>query len=109
MATFDVPTPPEGVAKWQVRVELDGTFYRLLYKWNVRDLSWYMDIADDTGTALVRSRRIVLASDILRPFRYKAVPQGTLSIVDTTGEHKEATLEDLGDRVLVRYTEVESG
>lgn len=107
MATFDIPTPPEGVAKWQVRAEFEDTFHRILYKWNVRNLSWYFDLADDTGVALVRSRRIVLASDILREFRHRAIPQGVFSIVDTSGEHREPTLNDFGDRVLFRYTEVE--
>lgn len=105
MATFDIPTPPIGVGKWQTRAEFEGTFFRILYKWNVRNLSWYIDFADDTGTALIRSRRIVLAADIFRPFRHRAIPQGIFSIVDTSGEHREPTLEDLGDRVLFRYTE----
>lgn len=112
MATFDIPTPPQGVAKWQTRAEFDaGTeqarFHRILYKWNVRDASWYFDFADDTGIALVRSRRIVLATDILRDFKHRQIPQGSIDIIDTSGEHIEPTILDLGDRVLVRYTELE--
>lgn len=103
--TFDIPVPPEGVAKWQVRAEFEGTFFRILYKWNTRNLSWYFDFADDTGVALVRSRRIVLASNLMREFKHRAIPQGTFSVVDTSGAHREPTLEDLGDRVLFRYTE----
>ena len=107
MATFNIPVPPEGVAKWQVRVDFEGTFYRILYKRNVRNDSWYFDLGDDSGVALVRSRRIVLASDILRDFRHRTIPQGVFSIIDTTGEHKEPTFEDLGERVLFQYTEAD--
>jgi hypothetical protein len=107
MATFDFPTPPIGVAKWPVRVEIEGVFYRFLYKWNNRNQAWYIDIADDSSIAQVRSRIVQLGYDIFKPFKYRTIPQGTFNIVDTSGENREPTKDDLGTRVKIQYTEVE--
>ncbi len=104
--TFYVPTPPAGVGLWHVRVDfLSGSFYRLLFRTNARDDSYYFDLADDSGVAQVRHRRIVLANDILAPWRkYRDTPQGILSVVDLTGTGNEPTFETLGIGVKLRYT-----
>jgi len=106
--TIYIPTPPAEDGKWMVRVDfLEGAFYRLLFKYNVRDSSWYFDIANDAGVAQVRGRRVVLGTDILAAWKtYKEVPQGVLSIVDTTGLNVEPTKDTLGDAVKLEYVTV---
>lgn len=104
-----VPTPPDGSFAYVFRMQLDGTFYRFQYKWNPRDTSWYLDIADDKGSATVRNLRMVIGDDILAPHRslgQDACPQGNLSVIDTSGAGLEALREDLGVRVIVDYVEV---
>lgn len=107
-----LPTPPDGLFGFTFRIALDGTFYRMQYKWNIRDNSWYLDIGNDAGVATVRNLRMVIGTDILEPNRAQGselVPQGTLSVVDTTNSGVEAEREELGGRVLVTYDEVDSG
>lgn len=103
------PTPPSGSFGFTFRLALDGTFYRFQYKWNLRDTSWYLDIGNDAGEATARNMRMVIGEDILAPHQSQgsdSVPQGVLSVVDTTNQGIEAARDELGARVLVMYEEV---
>lgn len=105
MASYYLPVPPEGVGKWQCRVQIGSTFYRFLWKRNKRDGFWRVDFADDRGAALFRSRKICLGSDIFAPFRHMDIPQGTFDVVDTSNSHTEVTFENLGTVTQLRYTD----
>lgn len=107
MATFTVPTPPNGLFRWRIRIEFEGVFYKILYRYNRRDGFWHMDWADDQGIAIVRSLRLVLNDDILKPYKTALdLPKGTLFLTDTSGQGRESGKDDLGGRVLLKYTEV---
>lgn len=104
-----MPTPPDGEFIYPFRIELDNIFYRMQYRWNIRDSSWYLDIATDAGVSTVRGMRMVIGTDKLAPHRSLGsdnCPQGILTVTDTTGQGREAAREDLGVRVIVTYLEV---
>jgi len=108
MATLAIPTPPASSFGFLVRVNLEGVFYRLQFKWNGRDESWYLDIGDDGGNATVRNLRLVIGDDILAPHKSIAAakcPQGNLRVVDTEASGVEAERDELGGRVLLLYDE----
>lgn len=101
-----MPTPPLGDFGHSFRVDLDGTFYRMQYRWNPRDFSWYLDVATDAGVSTVRGIRLVIGTDKLDPHKSQGVdriPQGVLSVVDTSGKGIEAERVDIGVRVIVTY------
>lgn len=106
MATLRLTTPPLGVFRFAYTVTLDGSVFSFFFRWNRRDSSFYLDIGDDNGVAVVRDVRMVLATDVLAPYKSVSVPQGSLNIVDTSNADLEATLEDFGDRVQLQYVEV---
>jgi len=105
MATHIIPTPPVGRFRWMLRREFEGRFYRLLFRWNRRAGFWFVDFGTDRNTALVRSAKMNLRSDILAPYKYRDVPQGILSVVDSSGDNVEPTLADFGTRVVLEYTD----
>ena len=105
MAVIDIATPPVGVYRWLLRQRFDGRFFRLFYKWNPRIGFWMVDVANDTNEAQIRNVKMCLGQDKLRIYKYRDVPQGELSVVDSTGTGTEPTLEDFGGRVMVQYTE----
>lgn len=45
---------------------LDGTTYRLLFRWNARDGYWYLTIRDLEDGEIAPSRRLVPGSSLLR-------------------------------------------
>ena len=101
-----MPTPPLGDFIFPFRIDLDGTFYRLQYRWNPRDSSWYLDVATDAGVSTARGLRLVIGTDILAAHQSQGVdniPQGVLSVVDTSGNGIEAERADIGVRVIVTY------
>jgi len=104
MAKVTIETPPAGVWRWLLRRQLDGRNYRFLYRYNVRAGAWYLDIAGDDGVAAVRGMKMNLGTDKLAPFKYKNIPQGSLDVVDSSGEGIEPDLQAFGERVLVEYT-----
>ncbi len=110
MATLTVPTPPEGRFRWLTRIDFDGVFFKVLFRYNRRDAFWYIDFADDQGVAIVRALRLALSDDILKPYKTALdLPKGNLFVTDTSGRGRESGRDDLGGRVLLRYTEVDSG
>jgi hypothetical protein len=74
------------------------TFY--LY-FNVRSQLWMFDMTDAlTGEPLLLGHPVVLGQDFLEPY---IMGIGAIFAYDTTGQHAEATPDDLGDRVLLPY------
>ncbi len=105
MAEVRIQTPPPGVYKWLSRQEFDGRFYRMFFRWNVRAGFWYVDFANDTNVAQVRSVRMNLSKDKLAAFKHQDVPQGSFDVIDVTGTGTEPTLESFGSTVNIRYVE----
>lgn len=75
---------------------LDGVQYRFRARWNVRTSAWYLDIAQDDGTAIRHGIKVVLASALGRRSVDPEFPAGFLYAVDTSGADVEATLDDIG-------------
>lgn len=105
MAVVKLNTPPPGAFRWLLRQELDGKFYRLLFRWNMRAGAWFVDVAGDDGRAQVRGVKMCLGTDKLRAHKYREVPPGDLRVVDSTGTGNEPTWADFGSRVMVEYVE----
>jgi hypothetical protein len=111
MSTLKIPTPPDGVFSYIYRINLDGDFYRFQWRWNLRDLSWYLDVGDERGNATVRNLRLVIGDDLFEPHKGLGAgqcPQGSLRVVDTSGTYVEADRDELGTRVLIFYDEPEA-
>lgn len=74
------------------------TFY--VY-FNERSRLWMFDLTDDTtGQALLLGHPFVLGQDFLRPYIFGI---GHMFCYDSTGQHREAGVDDLGRRVPVAY------
>lgn len=96
---------PEGT----VRVRLDGTPFRLNFKWNTRDEYWALSLYRDDGTALVEGMRLAIGVNLLRQFVGSTMPPGGLVLVDPGGRNEELDRDALesGRLQLVYLTEDE--
>ena len=97
--------PPIGVYQWILRREFDDAFYRLRFRWNLIVQAWYMDVANSANVRQVYGIRLGTGTDKLRAFKARDVPQGTLNVVDSTGQGVQPTLENFGKTVILKYVD----
>ncbi len=84
--------------------ELDSVTYQFTFRWNGRDGSWFMDLADGEGTVLVAGVKVVLGVFLGLKHWNQSFPPGMFLAIDTSGADEEAGFDDLGKRVVVSYT-----
>jgi hypothetical protein len=88
---------------YQQVTTLDGADYLLTFRYNARDFSWYLDLADQDGAAIVSGIHLVEGWDLLRRCVDPRRPPGLLMANDVTGAGGEAGPNDLGTRVELLY------
>jgi len=77
--------------------------YSFKVRWNSRDEAWYFDVSTDDGEVLRQGVKVVLGTYLGRACTEKFFELGVLWAIDTTSQAKEATFDDIGTRVEVRY------
>lgn len=87
---------------YSFRKELEGTVYTFEVRYNLRINSWLLSIPDQ-----VINIRLAGGTDLLSQFKHLDVPPGELRIIDLDGMNTEPDKTNLGDRVILRYTETE--
>jgi len=93
-----IPTRPLRAAQ-SITVTLDGARYRVDLDWNARIGRWFLSLFGASGSAIVRSKALVLGSDLLRQARHsEACPRGLLIVRDMQDQDAEASLDSLGVR-----------
>jgi hypothetical protein len=98
-----LPLTP-GVPAYRVATVLGDLGYVFDVRWNHRDRCWYLDAYEDDGvTAIFHGVKIVLGANLGRIHRQPLVTNGVLVAFDTSRQHLDADLADLGSRVLVAY------
>lgn len=102
MAT-ELPLTPS-VPHYRVAVALAGIDYLLDFRWNARDAAWYMDVFGSDGKIVAAGLKLVIGQMIgARHVGVPKFPRGVFIVGDTSGERRDATLDDLGTRVIVRF------
>ncbi len=99
MATVTIPLRAD-IFQYSFTKELDGVVYSFRIGYNLRTNSWKMNIDD-----LVKGLRLSGGVDLLKQFKHLDLPQGELRLVDLDGLGREPNKTNLGDRVILQYTE----
>ena len=103
MAVLQIDTSTQ-LELYTQQTQLDGELYTLTFRYNRRNESWYLDIADPDGNMLVSGRRCIVESRLTGQFKHKeALPPGELTVFDTTLRQAPPTLSDFGTRALLLY------
>ena len=82
---------------------LDGQQVIFGVRWNGRDGAWYLSCYDSDETPIFEGVRIVLGSFLGRRATYKFRLPGRIVAVDLSNSGKEASIDDLGTRVVLYY------
>ena len=102
MAVFDLPTSTT-LPFYNFEVELDGVTFKLEFKFNVRGDTWYMTILDPNDNILRAGLRVVNEYTILRLWQEATRPDGEIIAIPLGGQTTPATLEQLGEDVILTY------
>ena len=88
----------------QVRYDnLDGTIFRMDFKWSARDQIWYFDLLTDENEPIRSGIRVVEGMPFLRTVAAIVRPRGELLAIDTIGEDRDPDLETFGNDVAFIY------
>lgn len=88
---------------YRVATSIEGVTYVFVVRWNRRDQAWYFDIFDAQNTLISRAIKIVLGGYLGRASNHPLFRGGVFVAADTSGAGQEATFDDLGSRVELRY------
>lgn len=99
------------VTEYTFDTVLDDLPYFFRVAWNTRDEAWYLDIYDGGDrTPIAYGVKVVLGTNLGRTHDHPLTRQGLLVAIDRSGENRDATLDDLGERVIVMHvTQAEFG
>lgn len=85
---------------------LSGVTYLFTVRYNTRANTWFLDMADATGQAIVCGIALRGQRDLLAPYRAKNVPSGTLFVYDRSGNNTDPGLDGFAlDHGLYYYAE----
>lgn len=90
-------------ARFRFSVELEGVGYTFTFRWNNRDLAWFLDVGDGVGTPILTGLKVVINCLLLGRATSPLLPTGDFIAFDTEGRDEDAAFEDLGRRVQVSY------
>lgn len=94
-----IPSEPN----YRVGTQLVETQYILDVRWNTRDAAWYMDLLQEDETPIRMGIKLVLGSPLGARTTDQAFPPGVFIAVDLSGAGRDATLDDMGVRVVVMF------
>jgi hypothetical protein len=89
--------------KYRVGITLNDVPYILDVRWNDRDGAWYFDMLDIDDDPIRMGIKIVLGTALGWRSTDPRFPNGGIFAEDLSGEGRDATIDDLGTRVMVYY------
>jgi hypothetical protein len=107
-----VTLPTQNAPFYSQLIDLDGTTYSIVLRWNTREEAWYLDIDEQDGTGIVRGQKILPLVNLSSRWADSRMPPGIL-FVDAVNSDARPGRDSLfdGDVALVYITEdeVENG
>lgn len=100
--TFEIPL--ENVTPFfDFSLEILGKEYIIECIWNSENEFWSLSLFTFDKTPVFLSRKIVINYNLFSNCSHPLLPIGQLIAVDTSNTNKECSLDDLGNRVKLRY------
>lgn len=87
------------------RVELDGTIYNLIIRYNERMTRWILDIQDQEEIDILIGIPMLTGVPLLQQYAKNDLPPGDFLLLHRDGTDINAEREDLGDSVNLFYQE----
>lgn len=96
------------LSNFSEQLTLENELYTFEFIWNERAEQWDMSILDIDQVSIVEGIKLVLNYDLFDQYPGRGLPPGALFAIDTTGDEKRITRDNIGDVVQLMYlTEAE--
>jgi hypothetical protein len=107
VAVAVIPFVPS-IGEYDFDVVIEGDTYLFdPVRWNEHDQAWYFDLLEADRTPILQGAKITVGSYIGRYSTHKLFQRGVIAAVDTSGDYRAPTFDDLGTRVEVRFYRIE--
>lgn len=97
--TFDLPS-------WTQTATLEGTAFLLAVRYSVRELTYYLDVADANGVDIYNGMKLMPLQFLMRKCKDPRRPAGDFLVFDASGQQIVPGLHDLspdGGRCSLQY------
>lgn len=104
------------IGNYRFGTTIGGTPYIFDVRWNSRDNvdrttgiakgAFYFDVREENLQPIARGIKIVLGAYLGRRVNHRLFKSGVFAAQDSTNKGREATYDDLGVRVLIKYIPV---
>lgn len=101
MAVYIIPNAGESADHYEFGCPLDGTSYRLAFRWNSRTAGWYLTISTLSREVLASSIKLVEGVPLLQKRRDYRLPPGDLIVSGA-----EPTRDNLGGAAQLFYLDL---
>lgn len=75
----------------------------LVFRWNTRETSWYMDLCEVDGTVIAGGIKIVANVDLTSRFHAQGSPKGALVTIGESIKDERPGRDEFGTRVKLYY------
>ena len=90
---------------YEFEIELDEVEFKVEFRYNDRDSSWYMTLKDTDDVVLRAGIRVVLEWSLLRLWQEDTRPEGEIISVNQGEVLAPPTLNQLGAEVVLTYVD----
>lgn len=98
-----IPCRPD-LTWYDMQVVLEDVTYTLEFRWNARELCWYMDLKAEDDDPIVTSVKVVVDFPLCNRVNDPRRPSGYFLANDTVNlVGRDPGITDLGDRVRLLY------
>lgn len=102
MSVFVLPCRTD-LPHYSFACDLDGVGYGFEFRWNARSEAWFMTILTGDDQVILAGVKVVVDFPLAVRSASALMPPGTFIAVDTSGQHLDPGLTDLGERVQLSY------
>lgn len=104
LASDEIVLPFVGqIGQYRFGTTIESTAYLFDVRWNTLDAAWYFDVLEADETPIATGLKIVLGVFIGRTSTHELFSDGAFLAFDQSGAERDATYDDLGTRVVVKY------
>jgi len=91
-----ISIPISDATFWTQVTELDGTNYLLRFRYNTREASYYMDLAEEDGTDISVGCKVIVDVPLFSNCVKSTKPPGKLIVLTSNGDTTNPALGELG-------------
>ncbi len=106
MAMFSLSIPTKDTPDYTYNTDLDGTEFKLNFRYDVRESCWYLSLYNMAGVLLMSNAKVVPWLSLIFPFARETIPKGNIIVVPKTTSYPsspEITLENFSTDFYLYY------